>query len=159
MGGYALMDNQLELFLNERSIDRLSGVKKCLRCGEEKSLSSFGITHHRSDGTSKERNICRKCNKIGADIVKNLKNTIPHPNEDYQCPICLRTKQDLKSDYSTENAYQKVAISWILDHDHDSGEFRGWLCNRCNSAIGWLEDDINYVRRALNYLEDYEKRR
>lgn len=26
------------------------------------------------------------------------------------------------------------------DHDHKSGKFRGWLCMRCNAALGLLKD-------------------
>lgn len=39
-----------------------------------------------------------------------------------------------------------------LDHDHKTGEFRGWLCNRCNLALGALGDDISALTRALRYL-------
>lgn len=39
-----------------------------------------------------------------------------------------------------------------LDHDHDTGEFRGWLCMRCNIAIGGLGDNYEGVLRALDYL-------
>ena len=152
MGRNTLEDQQIELFSDIKSIDKSSGVKNCLRCGEEKPLSSYGITHHRADGTSKERHICKECNKSQGDIVKKLRETIPPPGENHQCPICLRNKQDLESDYSTENAYQNVATAWVLDHDHDSGEFRGWLCNPCNSALGWFH--INKVRRAVKYLEN-----
>ena len=27
-----------------------------------------------------------------------------------------------------------------LDHDHKTGQFRGWLCPRCNIALGWFEN-------------------
>jgi hypothetical protein len=40
-----------------------------------------------------------------------------------------------------------------LDHDHDTGELRGWLCNQCNSAIGKLGDDVAGLRSALAYLD------
>lgn len=39
-----------------------------------------------------------------------------------------------------------------LDHDHTTGKFRGWLCSRCNTAIGKLGDNVAGVRRALAYL-------
>lgn len=40
-----------------------------------------------------------------------------------------------------------------LDHCHESGMFRGWLCGRCNTALGLLGDNLMGVRCALAYLE------
>lgn len=40
-----------------------------------------------------------------------------------------------------------------LDHDHVTGKFRGWLCMRCNTALGKLGDNLAGVRMALAYLE------
>lgn len=42
-----------------------------------------------------------------------------------------------------------------LDHDHRTGEFRGWLCHRCNSGIGALGDTAAGAALALVYLSDY----
>jgi hypothetical protein len=39
-----------------------------------------------------------------------------------------------------------------LDHDHTTGAFRGWLCNRCNLGLGHLGDTIASVEKALDYL-------
>lgn len=39
-----------------------------------------------------------------------------------------------------------------LDHDHVTGQVRGVLCRRCNSALGKLGDSIVGLRRALVYL-------
>jgi hypothetical protein len=39
-----------------------------------------------------------------------------------------------------------------LDHSHITGEFRGWLCSRCNTGIGYLGDDINGLLRGMRYL-------
>src|ERR1700742_4590865 len=39
-----------------------------------------------------------------------------------------------------------------LDHDHTTGKFRGWLCNKCNAGIGMLGDTALGVRFALAYL-------
>ena len=40
-----------------------------------------------------------------------------------------------------------------LDHDHTLGIFRGWLCYKCNAAIGMLGDTIAGVERAVAYLK------
>jgi hypothetical protein len=40
-----------------------------------------------------------------------------------------------------------------LDHCHETGKFRGWLCHRCNTALGLLGDSIEKVKLALAYLE------
>lgn len=40
-----------------------------------------------------------------------------------------------------------------LDHCHQSGIFRGWLCARCNLGIGRLGDTIESIERVLEYLK------
>jgi hypothetical protein len=39
-----------------------------------------------------------------------------------------------------------------LDHDHETGKFRGWLCDRCNVSLGALGDNEAGLQRALQYL-------
>jgi hypothetical protein len=41
-----------------------------------------------------------------------------------------------------------------LDHCHNSGEFRGWICNSCNRTLGVSYESISRLRKAANYLED-----
>jgi transcriptional regulator with XRE-family HTH domain len=43
--------------------------------------------------------------------------------------------------------------SLCIDHWHDHpGEFRAWICSRCNRALGFLGDDPEILRRALKLL-------
>ena len=39
-----------------------------------------------------------------------------------------------------------------LDHCHETNNFRGWLCNKCNAGIGMLGDDVDGVAAAMSYL-------
>ena len=40
----------------------------------------------------------------------------------------------------------------VLDHCHETGRFRGWICHKCNIALGALGDDEAGLRRAIDYL-------
>lgn len=51
----------------------------------------------------------------------------------------------------------KTERAMALDHDHVTGEFRGWLCYRCNVGIGNLGDSIVGLERALAYLKQAQK--
>ena len=44
----------------------------------------------------------------------------------------------------------------LLDHCHDTGAFRGWLCDSCNLGLGKLGDTKAGLLRALEYLARFE---
>jgi hypothetical protein len=54
------------------------------------------------------------------------------------CPICLR--QNLKL---------------FKDHSHITNLKRGLICNNCNFVLGHAKDNIETLRRAIEYLERY----
>ncbi len=39
-----------------------------------------------------------------------------------------------------------------VDHDHETGQVRGLLCNRCNTGIGLLGDNKTTLLKAVAYL-------
>lgn len=47
----------------------------------------------------------------------------------------------------------------VFDHDHAIGDeddpnaFRGWICDRCNRALGQVKDDIVILQKMINYLK------
>jgi hypothetical protein len=47
---------------------------------------------------------------------------------------------------------KKCHRALALDHCHESGAFRGWLCSKCNLGIGKLGDTIESPERAVAYL-------
>jgi hypothetical protein len=51
------------------------------------------------------------------------------------CPICGGTKK------------------LCMDHSHAAAEFRGWLCNDCNLALGYVKENPAILRALADYLE------
>jgi hypothetical protein len=60
------------------------------------------------------------------------------------CAICLQP----------EITKHQSGMSKILavDHDHDTGEIRGLLCNYCNTSLGGFRDDPTILELAKQYL-------
>lgn len=46
-----------------------------------------------------------------------------------------------------------MAYNINVVHCHKTGKVRGLLCFNCNTGIGKLKDDIELLKRAVEYLE------
>jgi hypothetical protein len=55
----------------------------------------------------------------------------------------------------TDDPKGKSGTYFVVDHDHETGENRGLLCNRCNRAIGLLGESRDLLQSASEYLKKY----
>lgn len=44
-----------------------------------------------------------------------------------------------------------------MDHNHTTGEFRFWLCDNCNRALGAFRDRSDLMRRAADLLDGFRR--
>ena len=98
-------------------------------------------------GKVSRRGECRDCRKwkrpIPEKAREEFEKTNPQPpmGKPFHCPICGRTIiRQYKNDV-------------VLDHFHDTGEVRGWICRMCNNSMGMMEDDVNILKRAIKWLQ------
>ncbi len=76
----------------------------------------------------------------------------------YRCRVALsmeKYKLPLDSDFirplKCEACSSSSNISY--DHDHRTGLFRGWLCHRCNIALGMALDNPDTLMKLAQYLK------
>jgi hypothetical protein len=144
--------------------------KRCTKCGAVKPLSEFSLSR-RATATTKAvyRSECKPCcsaramkwfadNKDRTDENRrrwHIKKRYGISIEEFDailaqqggvCAICGQDEPDAHGRTGT-----KFKLS--IDHCHDSNEIRGILCNRCNRAIGLLNDDVDLLKKAIEYLE------
>lgn len=58
------------------------------------------------------------------------------------CAICKNKKRMLLTSKGT----------LYVDHNHTTGKVRGLLCGSCNSALGYVEDNIDIMKSMIEYI-------
>ena len=65
--------------------------------------------------------------------------------QDYKCAICGKDEKD---------AHNQILY---VDHDHDTGNVRALLCNRCNKFLGFVEKDIKVLELMKQYIKKHKE--
>lgn len=96
---------------------------------------------------------CRVCNTLRSRAKKmgvSSDQLMEHWPPPLRCEICNR--QPEASVLSTDELSEYGGL--VYDHNHLMGEFRGWLCNGCNSGLGQFGDNPVIIARAYKYLKE-----
>lgn len=111
--------------------------KVCKICLKKKDLNDFYVKNHlrKKDGSNYIETKCKKCKSNEILNIYRLKKIYKSPIHKY-CYIC--------------NKYCKTLC---LDHDHKTKKFRGWLCRSCNVGLGRLGDDLESIKKVVQYLK------
>lgn len=67
-----------------------------------------------------------------------------------RCGICDKLLQ--RPEQRRGQSLDVVAI----DHNHQTGNVRGLLCNACNKGLGLFREDASLLERAKRYLQSCE---
>lgn len=142
------MSSTLQLPLDHKYING----RTCAHCKEFKLADQYRLEKEpRCRGGVSMRSVCRPC-----DDVRRWKGDIKYrygiTHEEY---VALVEKQGGKCAIcsSDKSNNSRTSSRLFVDHCHKSGKVRGLLCSRCNHALGQLDDDIDRLRSAIEYLE------
>jgi hypothetical protein len=67
--------------------------------------------------------------------------------QEHKCAICRNQLPDLL-------VYENRRRGYAIDHNHETMEFRGVLCLKCNTLLGMAREDIKILEAAIRYLEE-----
>lgn len=131
------------------------GLKPCSTCKVWKPREEYYKARNMASGYSSICAECKKAKRAGKvrrwDILEKKYGITQFQFEEmlldqnFCCAICRKKFE------GTETGYDSICV----DHDHDTNEVRGLLCRYCNIGLGKFKDNVESLRRAVNYLEEF----
>lgn len=138
-------------------------MKICTVCDSLKDLDQYYNRKASIDGKAYR---CKDCDN---QAVK----TFRHKHRDRY--LVRQRNSNLKTKYGlTEKEYDQLLYSQqgvcaicqgppvntnppynsklVVDHNHNTGQIRGLLCQRCNQGLGLFKDSTTYLQSAIDYL-------
>lgn len=160
------------------------GFKKCRICRRTQLVSCFTLYAANRDGLKheckkcvakrcrelqaepgrreKQRKRCEVWRKQNPEHVKQLRRAWYAKNRDKvtaqkreQRIVAERLKAQGGGCAVCHVKPKKGAKRFPVDHCHKTNQVRGILCNSCNRALGWLNDEPARIRRLAAYVEKH----
>ena len=128
--------------------------KVCVKCGESKHITEFGNRAFNKGDIPQTYNFCKSCAKIQSNALRKMKKYIPFPDENYKCPGCQMTEEQILDKWKSFQYTNRSKTVWRLDHDHNNLTPREYLCDYCNNTVGRCESPKT-LRTLAEYLEKY----
>ena len=152
-------------------------TKICTKCGKTKDVSEFFKKKAARDGL---RERCKSCTRV----IDKVRNGTPEYRQQrkkwreenrFQYALthsktqskrrghtpCLATVEEIKDAFTgyckicgKEEGKHKLS----MDHDHETGQFRFWLCADCNHGIGYFKDSPDLLERAAKLLRKQQRK-
>lgn len=140
---------ETEFYPHKRTRDRLQYW--CKTCQKAAIISGYRNDPQRH--AAYNRDWGRKNPQRKADIALKTRLGLPHgtyarmlAEQEGICAICG----------TAEPTANDPRISrFAVDHDAETGNVRGLLCNSCNNGIGRFQHDTHRLRQAIEYLLRY----
>lgn len=118
------------------------GQKQCTTCKEWKPHTKTYFETRPSSIPGKAcnlRNTCKECRSKEKKVISRARKSQNPPKINQPCSICGSIE------------------SLVLDHDHKTKQFRGWICDNCNKMLGMARDSPEILAAGIKYLSEFEE--
>jgi RNase P subunit RPR2 len=138
------------MFLDVTKTGKPHKYKICNVCHILKEdYKDFAINQTDALGRKTTRPTCTECRKLidGVPLRASEKKRMDSlkPEKFFICPICKKT------------SIPYVTANLVIDHNHDTGNAREWICDSCNTGLGRFKDNIELMQEAIKYLKKHSK--
>jgi hypothetical protein len=123
--------------------------KICNICHCLKPTENFAKNQNNLHGIIR-RPTCQKC-RTSIDKrapktkqAKQMEKQKPKKGEPFLCPICRK------------RSIAGITAKIVADHDHHTGNIRGFICDSCNTGLGRFKNGENYLMNAVNYIKEHD---
>ena len=112
------------------------GTKWCPRCETHLPVAAFNKA---KAGAMKLQAYCRPCAQAVSRgyLLRKQEAAVGRPRPD-TCEVC------------GEKSRTKYGMH--MDHNHETGRVRGWLCSHCNTALGLMRESVLLLLKLAWYL-------
>jgi hypothetical protein len=129
-------------------------MKKCKRCGEEKSFSQYSTDNRKPD---KLKQYCKPCSNsyFKQWRTSNLeqvrkKDRMLHYIRTYN--LSVDVAEALVENRTGICEICKNEDLLVVDHNHTTGKVRGFICSFCNSCLGYAKENKETLKNLIEYL-------
>ena len=133
-------------------------LRHCNKCHQDIPVSEFFVKKGSNDNQYRFNSPCKKCSNIyqrnhRSDYQRNYQllkkfgigQTTFNEMLSKQNGLCAICGISLK--LSTKN--------FAVDHCHKTKKIRGLLCQKCNLTLGYFNDNIDLLHKAIKYLNEH----
>ena len=126
--------------------------RNCTDCGVFKLASEFNLERDaKASGGVTMRAQCRPCREH-VKWKSFIQRTYGITAEEYYDMLAAQDNKCAICESEEVNSSRVSSGKLFIDHCHDTGKVRGLLCSKCNHSIGLLNDDVDLLRKAIDYL-------
>jgi len=118
--------------------DFWKGQSCCIECSKKRQRTSW---ISRTPKKRLEQHLKYKYKIKMEELIAALKE------QNDGCAICQEALPNLL-------VYENRRRGYAIDHNHDTGHFRGILCLSCNTMLGMSKENALILERAASYLKE-----
>lgn len=134
-------------------------MKTCSRCKVEKSKTEFYRHAKTHDGL---QSYCKSCSiNYGLNRSRSPEGKLYRASEHQKVMIKrrrVRHRYGIELEVIPDKCQIKACGTTkkvCVDHNHETKEIRGFLCDSCNRALGFMKENPEALRQLADYIEEH----